>query len=183
MEGVISTKVGYAGGTTPDPTYRAIGDHSEAISLVFDPGIISYEDLLRELFKAHDPFSPSYSRQYASIIFVHDEDQKQAAQSAVKQTEQKSGRTVVTEILPYTAFYRAEDYHQKYVLKRHSSIHEEMCSIYPVEQDMTDSTAAARINGFLSGWGSPDHFERTLPLLGLSEKSSKRLEAVFYSHR
>ena len=183
MEGVISTKVGYAGGTTPDPTYRAIGDHAETVQVVFDPGIITYEDLLMEFFEAHDPFSPSYSRQYASMLFVHDEDQKQAAQSAVKQTEQKSGRTVVTEILPYTAFYQAEDYHQKYVLKRHGPIYEEMRSIYPAEQDMTDSTAAARINGFLAGWGSQDHFERTLPLLGLSEKSRKRLEAVFYSHR
>lgn len=183
MEGVISTRVGYAGGTTPDPTYRAIGDHAETVQVIFDPGIITCEDLLMELFKAHDPFSPSYSRQYASIIFVHDENQKQAAQSAVRQTEQKSGRTVVTEILPYTIFYQAEDYHQKYVLKRHSFIHEEMRLIYPGEQDLTDSTATAKINGFLAGWGSPDYFEEILPLLCLSEQSVKRLRTVFYSHK
>src|SRR6056297_3828024 len=68
LEGVIRTRVGYAGGSTEGPTYKMIGDHTETIEIDYDPAVISYRELLEIFFDSHNPYSQSYSRQYASLI-------------------------------------------------------------------------------------------------------------------
>ena len=78
-------------------------------------------------------------------------------------------------MLPYTGFTRAEDYHQKYSLRNDAALMREFHALYPDEQEFADSTAAARVNGYLGGWGSSEQFQSELPDLGLSEASSQRL--------
>jgi len=128
IPGVLETRVGYAGGSTKNPTYRDVsrGDtgHAEAIEVVFDPARLSYEDLLGYFFRMHDPTTLNRQHndvgtQYRSAIFYHDEEQRQVAER-VKERVQRSGKwdgRIVTEIVPAGEFWAAEDYHQKYLEK------------------------------------------------------------------
>jgi peptide methionine sulfoxide reductase msrA/msrB len=128
IPGVLETRVGYAGGTTKNPTYRDVsrGDtgHAETVEIVFDPSRITYDELVRYFFRMHDPTTPNrqgndVGTQYRSAIFYHDEAQRQAAER-VKAEVERSGkwkRPIVTEIVPAGEFTVAEDYHQKYLQK------------------------------------------------------------------
>ena len=128
-KGVVSTAVGYEGGTMKNPTYRDVctdrTGHAEAVEVEYDPEKVSYEDLLKVFWANHDPTTlnrqgPDVGTQYRSVIFYHTPEQ-QAAALASKEKLEKSGRyrrPVVTEIVPATSFYRAEDYHQQYLEKR-----------------------------------------------------------------
>lgn len=128
IPGVLQTQVGYTGGTLKDPTYEDVKQgntgHAEAIQIVFNPEVVSYEQLLETFFRLHDPTTPNrqgndVGSQYRSVIFYHDEAQKNAALKA-KEKATQSGRwkrPVVTEIVPAVEFYRAEEFHQKYLKK------------------------------------------------------------------
>ncbi len=123
--GVIRVASGYTGGTVKNPTYAQVcaGDtgHAEAIQIVFDPQAISYDKLLGVFWKAHDPTQlnrqgADVGTQYRSAIFTHSDAQQAAAQASLA-AENQSGhypKPIVTEIVPATAFYPAEDYHQEY---------------------------------------------------------------------
>ncbi len=129
INGVVSTSVGYTGGTFKDPTYKDVCSgktgHAEAIEVVYDPSQISYEELLTVFWNIHDPTTlnrqgPDVGAQYRSGIFFHTPEQKAVA-VASKEKLQRSGRyrnPVVTEITPASQFYRAEEYHQQYMEKR-----------------------------------------------------------------
>jgi peptide-methionine (S)-S-oxide reductase len=129
LPGVISTEVGYTGGTTENPTYEEVctsrTGHAEAVRIEFDPKKISYQKLLEVFFENHNPTQLNYQGfdvgpQYRSAIFYENEMQKNEAEYA-KEALQKSGkfkRPIVTEIKPAAPFYKAEDYHQKYLYKR-----------------------------------------------------------------
>jgi peptide methionine sulfoxide reductase msrA/msrB len=128
VPGVISTTVGYTGGSTPDPTYEQVctdkTGHAEAVDIVFDPALIGYDQLVRHFFAIHDPTQvdrqgPDYGTQYRSAIFYHGEEQRKAAQK-VKDELDASGKyrkPLATEIVPAQTFYRAEERHQKYFEK------------------------------------------------------------------
>jgi len=128
-KGVVSTAVGYEGGTMKNPTYRDVctdrTGHAEVVEVEYDPEKISYEDLLKVFWANHDPTTlnrqgPDVGTQYRSVIFYHTPEQ-QAAALASKEKLEKSGRyrrPIVTEIVPATSFYRAEHYHQQYLEKR-----------------------------------------------------------------
>ena len=123
--GVEKVVSGYAGGHVDNPSYRAVCDgttgHAEVIQVTYDPAVISYEDLLMVFFKTHDPTTlnrqgADVGTQYRSIIFYHDDTQKETAQR-VKDVLNRSGEyhsPIVTEIEPYDRFYVAEGYHQEY---------------------------------------------------------------------
>ena len=123
--GVIRVASGYTGGTTKNPTYAQVcagnTGHAEAIQVVFDPQAISYDKLLGVFWKAHDPTQlnrqgADVGTQYRSAIFTHSDAQQAAAQASLA-AENQSGpypKPIVTEIVPATAFYPAEDYHQEY---------------------------------------------------------------------
>jgi len=165
---VVRTRVGYAGGSKPNPTYYNLGDHSETIQVDYDPTVISYVELLDVFWSHHSPTSPLCSRQYASFIFYHDEEQRQAALAAKLRREARIGRTLYTEVVPFAAFYLAEDYHQKYYLRGDSALLDEMRAIYPDDAALVGSTAAARLNGYLGGSGTKARLEAEIDLLGLS---------------
>ena len=126
--GITRTEVGYTGGQTANPRYESVRTgttgHAEAIQVEFDPEKISYESILKFFFTIHDPTTANrqgndIGSQYRSAIFYHDEDQRKTAED-VKAAVEKSGawkKPVVTEIVPATEFYSAEDYHQDYLQK------------------------------------------------------------------
>jgi peptide-methionine (S)-S-oxide reductase len=174
MKGIIRTRVGYAGGTTKSPTYHNIGDHAEAIELDFDPTQISYKDLLDVFFSTHNACAKSYSRQYMSAIFYHGDEQKKLAQEAKEAAEKKRGKFIVTEISAAREFTVAEDYHQKYVLRSNRELLAEFEAIYPKAADLMNSTAAARVNAWLSGHPGK-HAKDEIEKLGLSDGAKKLL--------
>ena len=170
---MIGTHVGYTGGKKENPTYRALGDHAESIEIIYDPSVVSYQDLLEVFWKSHDPGSPPWSRQYMSAIFYHNEEQKKLAVRSKEEEETRTGRKIYTEITPAAEFYRAEDYHQKYYLRHRPELVKELQLIYP-EETFVDSTAAARINGFLGGEESYTTLQSDLGAL-LSPEEKERL--------
>jgi len=129
LPGVISTRVGYTGGQMQNPTYKDVctdrTGHAEAVEVDYDPTKISYEKLLDVFWENHDPTQlnrqgPDSGTQYRSAIFYHDPEQQSAAESS-KEKRGKSGayrKPIVTQIVPATTFYEAEDYHQQYLEKR-----------------------------------------------------------------
>ena len=156
---MIRTRVGYAGGKTSSPTYRSIGDHSETIQIDYDLGKISYEELLKVFWDSHSATIQPRSRQYRSIVFYHSDEQRQLAMMTRQQEEARSGRTILTEIVPFSEFYLAEDYHQKYYLQQARELMSELRVMYPDFSNFVDSTTVARINGFLGGHGSLESLE------------------------
>ena len=129
IEGVESTAVGYCGGTAPDPTYEIVctgqSGHAEVVLVEFNPDKVSFEKLLETFWSLHDPTTlnrqgPDIGTQYRSVVFFQDEDQAVLSKTS-KEKLQVSGRyenDIVTEIVPTEKFYRAEEYHQKYLEAR-----------------------------------------------------------------
>jgi peptide-methionine (S)-S-oxide reductase len=172
---VIRTRVGYAGGEKENPTYERIGDHSEAVQIDYDPAQITYEELLEVYWASHSPTSRPWSRQYASVIFYHDEEQRRLAEESRDRQEAELGGPVYTEIVPYTEFYLAEGYHQKYQLRHDRALMVEFRAIYPDEADFINSTAAARVNGYVGGNGTLAELQAIVEDLGLSPEAQQKL--------
>lgn len=131
LKGVLKVESGYSGGTVPHPTYQQVcgGDtgHAEVSQIVFDPKVITRKDLLRIFFTVHDPTTLNrqgndVGTQYRSVIFYRTPEQKTAADEVIKEINaaQLYPRPIVTEVTPFTAFYKAEDYHQEY-FRQHGS--------------------------------------------------------------
>jgi peptide-methionine (S)-S-oxide reductase len=135
--------------------------------------VISYADLLDVFWSAHNPRTPSFSRQYRSAIFFHDDEQKRLAEES-KKRQQKGGR-IYTDIEPLSEFYLAEDYHQKYYLRSVDTLMGELKVVYPQEQQFVDSTTAARLNGYIGGFGTSEQLEAELETFGLSEQAERYL--------
>ena len=175
LPGVIRTRVGYAGGEKINPTYHDLGNHSETIQIDYDPEKITYPQLLQIFWDNHNCKLKSFSRQYMSIIFFHNLKQQELATQSMQEQEKKLDTKLVTEILPLTQFYRAEDYHQKYKLQLIEDISGELKKMYPNFQDFVDSTAVARINGFIGGHGTSEQLKKEISTYGLTEVSEKYL--------
>lgn len=167
--------MGYAGGDKKNPNYSNIGDHTETLQIDFDPQRITYTELLDHFWKSHKPTQRSWNRQYMHAVFYHNEQQKRAALKSKASVEAAIGRTVRTEVLPLKAFYRAEDYHQKYILTRRSDLAGELKRVYPRLKDYVDSTAVARLNGYAGGHGTKEQLEREIDDLGLGSKNRQAL--------
>jgi peptide-methionine (S)-S-oxide reductase len=128
LEGVVSTMVGYAGGDFDHPSYQdvcsGVTGHAEVVEVTYNPAITSYTDLLDLFWNIHDPTirnrqGPDIGAQYRSVIFYHNAEQEKLARES-KEKLNASGRypeKIVTEILPATTFWKAEDYHQQYLEK------------------------------------------------------------------
>ena len=125
LKGVELVESGYAGGHVENPTYREVcGEgtgHAEVVQVTYDPSVITIDDLLDIFFTIHDPTTPNrqgndVGPQYRSIVLYHNDAQKDAAETAVAKYNESGlwGSPIVTEVVPLTIFYRAEDYHQNY---------------------------------------------------------------------
>jgi len=123
IDGIQSIEVGYAGGKTKNPTYKEVSSketgHAEVAQITFDPAKVSYEKLLDVFWLTHDPTTMNrqgndVGTQYRSVIFYHNEKQKQSAEKSKKNAQKDFEKPIVTEISPLPVFYIAEDYHQNY---------------------------------------------------------------------
>jgi peptide-methionine (S)-S-oxide reductase len=179
----VRTRVGYCGGSKKSPTYHSLGDHTESIEIDYDPAVITYERLLDVFWSGHEPTAASYSRQYAAFVFVRDEEQERVARASAAAVAKRLGAPVLTEIRRFdgdkpTQFWPAEDYHQKYALRAERALMAELRAYYPSETDFRDSTAAARLNGYVAGDGSLSQLQKEIDSLGLSDASRKHLLAT-----
>lgn len=181
--GVVRTRVGYAGGKQLNPTYYNIGDHTETLQIEYDPTIISFERILDIFWHNHNPKKPAWLRQYMSIIFLHDEKQEKIARETFNSEASRIREPIYTELIHFTQFHIAESYHQKYNLRKYPDLIGEYQSIYPVDTDFVSSTSAAKVNGYVTGYGTKENFKRDIVGLGLSPEGVKGLTEVFNSFR
>jgi peptide-methionine (S)-S-oxide reductase len=127
LDGVTRTRVGYSGGRTDNPTYEDVCSHTtghaEVVEVTYDPEQVSYEQLLDVFWHKHDPTQLNrqgwdIGDQYRSVVFTHDEEQRQAALESKAREQANWSAPIVTEVEPAQTFYEAEDYHQQYLEKR-----------------------------------------------------------------
>ena len=114
-----------------------------------------------------------------SAIFYHNDAQRETALETKAFEERQRNKKIQTEIVPFSRFYLAEDYHQKYYLRGHADLMREFKAIYPENIDFINSTAAARVNGYIGGHGSPEEIRAILENLGLSTAGRERLLVIF----
>lgn len=125
LRGIEKVESGYSGGHVPNPTYEQVctgtTGHAEVVQLTYDPGVISYREILEVFFTVHDPTTlnrqgPDVGTQYRSAIFYHDEEQRRTAEEVISELEEKGvwEDPIVTEVTPFEAFYPAEEYHREY---------------------------------------------------------------------
>ncbi len=126
VEGVVEAAVGYSGGRTKDPSYGDVCSgatgHAEVVEVEYDPSKVSYEELLEIFWSNHDPTQvnrqgPDIGTQYRSVIFFHTPEQEAAARVSKEKAQKRFEKPIVTEIIPISEFYRAEEYHQRYFEK------------------------------------------------------------------
>ena len=125
--GVTDAAVGYMGGTVENPSYEDVctdrTGHAEVVQVAFDPEEVSYEELVERFLEVHDPTQlnrqgPDVGRQYRSVVFFHDPEQERVAGEVLRRAQDRFERPVVTTVEPASTFWRAEDYHQQYLVKR-----------------------------------------------------------------
>lgn len=163
LEGVVRTRVGYAGGTTADPSYYSLGDHTEVVQVEYDPTALSYADLLEAFRANHDWASAPPKRQYRSVVLAHDDEQYEAATRRLAALEERTGRSPATAVERLDEFTRAEPYHQKYELRSTPVVGDELEALYG--DAFVDSTVVARLNGFAAGHGDAERFDELLAAL------------------
>lgn len=172
---MIRTRVGYAGGTREKPTYQRIGDHTETLQIDYDPARISYEKLLEIFWQEHDPTARAWSTQYKAAVFYNNDEQRRQALATRDRLAAKLGKPIHTEIIPFSRFYTAEAYHQKYYLRGNRSLLRDLQRYYPQDADLMNSTAAARINGYAGRNGNAESLKAEIERYGLSPEGRKEL--------
>ncbi len=175
---MLRTRVGYAGGSTPDPTYREIGDHTEVFQVDFDPKVISFGELLEVFWESHGPCAPVRSTQYKAVLFHHDEAQRALAEASAQARQEQLGRPITTELRALERFYLAEEYHQKYALRRHPSVVRDLLVLAPRDTALVGSIAAAKLNAYFAGHLSFEGLERALKELDLRVEGGERVTGV-----
>lgn len=164
LEGVVRTRVGYAGGEKSDPTYYALGDHTEVVQVEYNPERLSYEDVLDVFWSHHSPRRNTGKRQYRSVVLVADDEQLAAAERTRDDIAERVG-AVETDIERLDGFTVAEPYHQKYELRSTPVLGDEFVDRFG--DALVDSTVAARLNGFVAGHGDDDQRRAFLADLNL----------------
>lgn len=150
MDGVIRTRVGYAGGTNPDPSYHSLGDHTEVLQVEFDPAVVTYRDLLEDVFQQHDPRTQPSKTQYQNVVFASTPTQRTAI-DAVLADLGETATSIETRIEQLARFHPAETYHQKYRLRSMPSFLSVFEEAGYADEDIRDSPIAAALNGYVAG--------------------------------
>ncbi|QAY67260.1 peptide-methionine (S)-S-oxide reductase MsrA [Paenibacillus protaetiae] len=156
LPGVIRTRTGYAGGTSADPNYRRMGDHTEVVEVDYDPAAIPLAKLLKLFWDSHNPVNINgyKGRQYQSLLLYRNEAQLAEALMVLEQLSAGGKLKPETEIRLYDRFFIAEDRHQKYDVKRYPHAVELLERLYPPGQRWEHGTLAARLNGLAKGYTS-----------------------------
>ncbi len=155
LDGVVRTRVGYAGGTTTEPTYHDLGDHTEVFQVDYVPEQRSFGDLLELVFRSHNHNRQTPTVQYQNIVFVSTADQREAL-SAYLSANNLSGDAIETRVEPLSKFYPAETYHQKHSLRGRRELITRFEKAGYVDSDIRDSPAAAKLNGYAAGRELPE---------------------------
>ncbi len=168
--------MGYCGGDIAKPNYYSMGDHTEAISIDFDPTVITYSEILEYFWRGHRCDRNNSSTQYMNAIFYRNEEQRKVAQQTLQIKAASlniAPEQVATKILPVKEFTYAEKYHQKYAIK--GEIRDYLNSLYPDAKSLADSTIATRFNAYLGHGFSRDNkmFLTELEIYELPEKIEK----------
>ncbi len=172
------TRVGYTGGEKKFPTYHSLGNHTEALQIDFDPNVISFEQVVEFFWKNHNPLRKGISRQYMAAAWYHDESQREIIEKTSQAVGSKLSGKVQTPVLPLAVFYPAEGYHQKYRLQQQPSLMKHFARMYSDASRFVGSTVAARLNGFLYGYGSRDLFDRESARYGIP--TNELLQAISF---
>ena len=151
-----------------------MGDHTETVQVDFDPEKITYSRLLNIFWDSHNYTYRSSMAQYKNAVFFHNAEQQQQALESKEALEQRSGKKVMTDIVPVKSFTLAEDYHQKYLLKQ-SLLRHALDKFYPRHPDLVNSTAASRLNGYAGRNGTRDQLLREIDNLGVNSNSRQLL--------
>ena len=181
---MIRTRLGDTGGQKLNPTYHSLGAHTESLQIDFDPAQISFEQLLDTFWDSHNPTRGAWSTQYKAAVFVHNKEQTRLAEaSKARVASEKTGRwfnrNIKTEILPAETFYLAEDYHHKYLLQNTPRLWGDILEIYRDDvMGWINSTAAARLNGYVGGYASIGQMEEEIESLGLSSAGQEELQKI-----
>lgn len=179
LPGVLRTRVGYAGGTTANPVYRKMGDHTETVQIDFDPTELAYEEVLRHFWDNHYPNRDEYKgRQYISLLRFHSTQQQSTIARIKEEMENKLGEKIETDIGRYDHFTLAEERHQKYYLKRYPRILEQLAPHYSNIEELRDSIFAARLNGFAKGFGSREKLMAEIAEWNISKPSRNGLSEI-----
>ncbi|MFP4217831.1 MAG: peptide-methionine (S)-S-oxide reductase MsrA [Salinarchaeum sp.] len=165
IEGIVRTRVGYAGGTTPEPGEHSLGDYTEVVQIEYDPSVLAYADLLEVFWAGHRPRTPAPKRQYRSVILVDGETQRAAAERSRAAFADQGHGSVETTIEALETFHQAEAYHQKYELRSTPVIGDAIVEHYG--EHILNSTAVARLNGYLAGHGNSERRDVLLAALNL----------------
>ena len=150
LDGVVRTRVGYAGGTKTDPTYHDLGDHTEAVQVDYDPATRSFAELLDLVFRSHDPNQQTRKTQYQNIVFIATADQRETLTDYLD-ANGYTAKGIATRIEQVSRFYPAEDYHQKYNLRNKRSIMSAFEDAGYDDEAIRESPAAATLNGHVVG--------------------------------
>lgn len=173
MPGVIRTRVGYAGGTRKNPTYRSLGDHTECLQVDFQPDRLSDRELLEVFWERHDPTRQSPSRQYMNVVLLHYERQREAMRQLIRDRDYDGLRDVATRVESLEKFYRAEAYHQKYYLRQDDALSTVVDGWS--DRRITDFPGSMLLNAMAAGHlGSRTVLERSRDL-GLSSEFTESI--------
>lgn len=155
-----------------------MGDHTESLLIEYDPAFLSYEDMLNMFWNSHNPRKKSLfrDRQYMSLLVYSNQQQYETAMASKEKWEKEFGGPIKTEFQETSTFFQAEDYHQKYFLKRFPRAVKALEAVYPTAQQLTDSTVAARMNGMVRGSGKTAELKNELLTWNISEQEKAQLQ-------
>ena len=153
---MLRTRVGYAGGKRDKPTYHDLGEHTEAVQVEFDPKTISYKQLLGIFWDSHDECGRVWSSQYKAILWTHGKAQAEVARQSAAAQAKARGKKLTTLVAAAPRFWIAEDYHQKYNARRYGALITVLLGSTHSESEVRESTAIARVNGWISGHGTKE---------------------------
>lgn len=183
----MRTRAGYCGGRTASPTYQSIGDHTEVISIDFDPDLITFQQVLSCFWDSHHSLRNHPSSQYRNVLFYRSDAQEAIARASFQAESERHGvavESIQTHLEPVTEFTYAERYHQSYYLTRYHDLRAFLEETYPDEKSLADSAVATRLNAFL-GSGMERNWETfrdELPAYGLPASMESTLRKVVANH-
>jgi peptide-methionine (S)-S-oxide reductase len=149
------------------------------VQIDYNPEVVSYEQLLDVFWDGNAGSSSIFSKQYNSIIFYHNDEQKELAVASYEKQKEMHGSVISTAIVPFTKLYLAEDYHQKFYLQQYDKLMSGFTDSVDSFEAFVNSTAAARLNGYVGGYGDTDTLARDIDKYGLTmEGKEKLLEIV-----
>jgi peptide methionine sulfoxide reductase MsrA len=165
---VVATRVGYAGGRLPDPTYHRPGDHAEAVEVTFDPAVLPYEELLGHFWRSQPATLPAGPGRVGHAVLARPE-QMAAARASRRRAERAAGEMLTTPVLPAGTFWEAEPMHQKFELRRQAP--GLVAELLARDGRALESTAASRLNAWLGGEGGEAALAAAARELGRSPRA------------